>query len=93
MSLLDEAIVPLDDFDQLLSMLVLSVLAMVMALKLRSNKPALWAAMIGFSILIVVGTVFLYGRFGLLANPVYFLLALIGAWWLAIKFGPRWIIR
>jgi hypothetical protein len=91
--LLDEVIKPVDDFDQLLAMLLVAILAMLLALKLRAKKVALWGSMIGLWAATVVVTIVLYGRFGLLLNPVYFILASIAAWWIARRFGQRWIIK
>jgi hypothetical protein len=45
------------------------------------------------SVVIVALTIYFYGVHGLLLNPVYCLLALWIAWWMAGRFGKTWLTK
>jgi hypothetical protein len=91
--LLDTEIVPVSDSWQLVLMLALAGLAAV--LKLQWKDRGRWRVMVPVlvSVVIVALTIYFYGVHGLLLNPVYCLLALWIAWWMAGRFGKTWLTK
>jgi len=89
--LLREDIAPMSDGYQLILMLILAGLAVALSLQLAGRTRRQIAALGVTSIAVVLFAVYLYGRHGVLLNPVYGLLAVWVAWWVAKRFGKTWL--
>lgn len=91
--LLDEIIVPMPDGYQLMLMLLLAGFATAVRLQLSAHRRVRVAVVSLMSTAIVIFVVFLYGSFGVLVNPVYYLIAVWLSWWAAGRFGETWLVN
>lgn len=89
--LLDEIIKPVGDGFQLVFMLLLTASMLALCLRLSVRPVARVIAAIATSVGVILFAVYLYGRHGVLLNPVYYLIAVWIAWWTAKRFGRKWL--
>ncbi len=90
--LLNEEILPIPRLTQFVVMLLLALAVVVLRLSWDPGSRATrFVVLASGSMLIVVVTVIGYGRYGILANPTYYLITFWLAWWVAGRYGRRWL--
>ncbi len=88
--LLDEFIRPMKGAAQFAFMLVLAGVGATLALSLLRRRSWSLVLLVVTTAIILLGVVYTYSAYKVLFNPLYHIVALWLAWWVARKVGVRW---